>query len=97
MSAKGTQCYKSKDYSQALQCYTAALDLCEVHGLWGDKPVLLGNYSRVCLELGRYEEAFTYATEQLKLDPTCFKVMYGQYEICLHISLELLLDNLCAG
>ncbi len=75
LSEKGKMCFRSKDYLGALQCYTTALQMCEVHSHLDQKVVLLGNCSRVCLELDKYEDAFRYATEQLAIDPSCIKVL----------------------
>ncbi len=74
LSENGMMCFRSKDYLRALQCYTSALQVCKVHSLLEQKVVLLGNCSWLCLELGNYGDAFQYATDQLKMDPSCFKV-----------------------
>ncbi|ORX56661.1 hypothetical protein BCR36DRAFT_580975 [Piromyces finnis] len=62
---KGNDCYKSKDYEEALIYYTRSLDLLEM-------PNIYTNRALVNLKLSRFAEAENDATEALRMNDSRF-------------------------
>jgi len=62
---KGNDCYKSKDYEEALIYYTRSLDLIEM-------PNVYTNRALVNLKMSRFAEAEADATEALKMNDPKF-------------------------
>ncbi|KAL7641261.1 UNVERIFIED_CONTAM: hypothetical protein RMT77_008399 [Armadillidium vulgare] len=64
---QGNEYYRKKQYKEALQLYSAAVDLCP------DSASYYSNRSACFIMLGNYEKALEDAREAVKLDPSFVK------------------------
>ncbi len=63
LKAKGNQCFSKHDYTQAIDFYTKAIELCpSEHTLYSNRSISLS-------KLGRYEEALMDSDNSIKLKP----------------------------
>ena len=74
LNGEGKKFWKQGNYTQALEHYNIAYDVCQRYNLLQDLLVILGNLAQVYLKMELFEQSYTFATMLVKRDPKSEKV-----------------------